>query len=201
MKRWLFGLIGLFLFASVTQAQRIVYDKAKKRQWQAMELGKRQFYPWMYYFLFHNSYRKHSQNMLPLREEAAATAIVNSKYTNDEVDALKEQSTSEIEKTADCTIDAAYILYKKDFDNLETSILNSLSEYMKIAGTSKMGTYETLINEYKLIEQNIQTTHSAYMENAYRQQLYIEFKKKLQKLQARINAMMKLAYAETILKK
>lgn len=200
MKKFTHLLIVLCTICSNMQAQKIVHDKAKEYQWRAMESGKIKFTPKLYYMLFHNSYRKHAENMLPLRTQAAATAVVQNKYASDEQTALSNQAAEELKKIADCQIDAAYLLYKNDFDKLRSSILDDLSTYMSLAGTSQLTTYNNMYNSYNLIVQNINTVHSSYMENSYKQELYMKFKDQFLTLQTRIGAMMKLAYTKNILK-
>lgn len=200
MKRKIVLISYLLLIATVGYSQRVVYDRSKRRQWQAMEAGEIKLRPKLYYLLFHNNYRRHCQNMSPLRAGATASALYTAKYAEEENSSLEKQVKDEAEKTADCTIDAAYLLYKKTFQKLQDDILKGLSSYMQLAGGSKINIYENMLSEYRLIEQQINTTHGAYMENAYKEQLYIGFKKSLLKLMARINTMSKLAYAEKIIR-
>ena len=137
--------MGLALLPQMSKAQ--VYDEEKKRlQWRSMETGPLEFEPRFYYWLFHNSYAHHewewewhglfhsgfylnlkphksdAKPLLPKRTLGAATDEWTRESTDAQEKNFKHQLEQETLAAADRRIDAAYLLFKDDFDEMQQKI-------------------------------------------------------------------------------
>ena len=136
--------MGLALLPQMSKAQ--VYDEEKRLQWRSMETGPLEFEPRFYYWLFHNSYAHHewewewhglfhsgfylnlkphksdAKPLLPKRTLGAATDEWTRESTDAQEKNFKHQLEQETLAAADRRIDAAYLLFKDDFDEMQQKI-------------------------------------------------------------------------------
>lgn len=147
--------MGLALLPQMSKAQ--VYDEEKRLQWRSMETGPLEFEPRFYYWLFHNSYAHHewewewhglfhsgfylnlkphksdAKPLLPKRTLGAATDEWTRESTDAQEKNFKHQLEQETLAAADRRIDAAYLLFKDDFDEMQQKISAGLTYCMVTA--------------------------------------------------------------------
>ena len=177
--------MGLMLTQTVT-AQ--VFDDEKYLQWRSMETGPLGFAPKEYYWLFHNSYAHHkwewewhglfhsgfylnfkpndsdAKPVVPKRTVGAATDVWTKESTDAQEESFKHQLEQETLAAADRRVDAAYLLFKDDFNNMQNKISNQnrfITEQVSYVHRSGNG-YE--------------------LENAKREECYIKLKADMEKV-------------------
>ena len=180
------------------------HDREKYLQWRSMEKGPIDYSPALYYYTFHKSYsgyhwkwewhgfksglrlridesKAKGKPVLPKRVEHSVMAELNHQEAEDQEKDMKARQDAELLKAADRTIDAAWILYKSDFDRIGKDISYCLLDILRRDPKSAL-----VVNEYQTrylnIKEGIAVLHQSHVENAKRQEGYMAFQKKLEKL-------------------
>lgn len=180
------------------------HDREKYLQWRSMEKGPIDYSPALYYYTFHKSYsgyhwkwewhgfksglrlridesKAKGKPVLPKRVEHSVMAELNHQEAEDQEKDMKARQDAELLKAADRTIDAAWILYKGDFDRIGKDISYCLLDILRRDPKSAL-----VVNEYQTrymnIKEGIAVLHQSHVENAKRQEGYMAFQKKLEKL-------------------
>lgn len=184
------------------------HDREKYLQWRSMEKGPIDYSPALYYYTFHKSYsgyhwkwewhgfksglrlridesKAKGKPVLPKRVEHSVMAELNHQEAEDQEKDMKARQDAELLKAADRTIDAAWILYKSDFDRIGKDISYCLLDILRRDPKSAL-----VVNEYQTrylnIKEGIAVLHQSHVENAKRQEGYMTFQKKLEKLRISI---------------
>jgi len=184
------------------------HDREKYLQWRSMEKGPIDYSPALYYYTFHKSYsgyhwkwewhgfksglrlridesKAKGKPVLPKRVEHSVMAELNHQEAEDQEKDMKARQDAELLKAADRTIDAAWILYKSDFDRIGKDISYCLLDILRRDPKSAL-----VVNEYQTrylnIKEGIAVLHQSHVENAKRQEGYMAFQKKLEKLRISI---------------
>ncbi len=208
MKKFL--ILSLLMSCSLVIGFAQKHDREKYLQWRSMEKGPIDYSPALYYYTFHKSYsgyhwkwewhgfksglrlrinesKAKGKPVLPKRVEQAALAELNYQEAEGQELDMKARQDAELLKAADRTIDAAWVLYKSDFDRLAKDISFCLLDILRRDPKSTL-----VVNEYNMRYQNIaegiEVLHKSHVENAKRQEGYIAFQKKLEKLRETIIA-------------
>ena len=202
--------MGLALLPQISKAQ--VYDEEKRLQWRSMETGPLEFEPRFYYWLFHNSYAHHewewewhglfhsgfylnlkphksdAKPLLPKRTLGAATDEWTRESTDAQEKNFKHQLEQETLAAADRRIDAAYLLFKDDFDEMQQKISAGLTYCMANSkgDTNVISLVNSLSNQNRFITEQVSYVHKSSngyeLENAKREECYIKLKADMEKV-------------------
>ncbi len=176
--------MGLLLTQTMT-AQ--VHDEEKYLQWRSMETGPLEFAPKMYYYLFHNSYAHHEWEW----EWHGFKSGLYLHLKPDESDAkpvVPHQLEQETLAAADRRVDAAYLLFKDDFDNMQNKISAGLTYCLANCkgDANVISIVNSLSNQNRFITEQVSYVHKSgngyELENAKREECYIKLKADMEKV-------------------
>ena len=206
-------LIGLLLLGFVTsEAQTLLHDSQKEKQWKSMENGPWDFAPDWYYWLMHNSYsgastywawrgfhsglhvrfRESDSNVkriMPVRVTSEETQRQKVKKVNEEMKLVAELHKEEIAREADRSVDLVYGSFKDDFNRMQNSISEGLLYCMNRSNGKMKFQVNELSRQNEIICQNIAYIHKTgvgyELENTKREKAYIEAKQQMEELVSR----------------
>ncbi len=195
------------------QAQTIVHDKQKEKQWRSMEDGPWDFAPDWYYYFLHKDYSgadKHWQwhglesgfeirfkekdsnvkRIMPSRILSEETQRQKEKKVEEEMALLKELHDEEVARSVDRNVDLVYDTFKEDFERMQDAI----SEGLLFCQHKSKGKLNYQINELsrqnELLCQDIAYIHRQgvgyELENAKRQKAYIDIRHRMEILVSRV---------------
>lgn len=196
-------------FPLTGNAQKVVRDNEKKKQWQSMENGPWDFSPdWYYYFLhkrysgaemywewagFNSGFRvrfkepkSNIRRIMPVRVTSEETQRQKVDKVEKERQHIEELYKEELLREADRAVDLMYDAYKDEFNRMQDRIADGLLYCMnKSDGKLKYQVDElSRLNEILCADiAYIHKTGVGYgLENAKRQQAYEEAKTKMSEL-------------------
>ena len=181
MKRTLI-IITMGLMLTQTVAAQ-VHDEEKYLQWRSMETGPLGFEPKLYYWLFHNNYAHHEWEW-----ECATTDLWTKESTDSQEKDFKHQLEQETLAAADRRVDAAYLLFKDDFDNMQNKISAGLTYCMANCkgDANVISIVNSLSNQNRFITEQVSYVHKSgngyELENAKREECYIKLKADMEKV-------------------
>ena len=194
-------------------AQKIVHDKQKEKQWRSIETGPWDFAPdWYYYFLhkkysgaetywkwsgFKSGYRvrfkEHKSNVktvMPRRVAAEEVDTEKIKKAEEERAKIKEMHDEEVIRAADRNVDIVYSTFKDDFARMQGAISEGLSFCLTKSKSKMFPQVDELRRQNDIVCRNISYIHKQgvgnELENAKREKAYIEYKRQMEELVSRV---------------
>lgn len=194
-------------------AQKIVHDKQKEKQWRSIETGPWDFAPdWYYYFLhkkysgaetywkwsgFKSGYRvrfkEHKSNVktvMPRRVAAEEVDTEKIKKAEEERAKIKEMHDEEVIRAADRNVDIVYSTFKDDFARMQGAISEGLSFCLTKSKGKMFPQVDELRRQNDIVCRNISYIHKQgvgnELENAKREKAYIEYKRQMEELVSRV---------------
>ena len=194
-------------------AQKIVHDKQKEKQWRSIETGPWDFAPdWYYYFLhkkysgaetywkwsgFKSGYRvrfkEHKSNVktvMPRRVAAEEVEREKIEKTEEERAKIKELHDEEVVRAADRNVDLVYSTFKDDFARMQGSITEGLSFCLTKSKGKMFPQVDELRRQNDIVCRNISYIHKQgignELENAKREKAYIEYNRQMEELVSRV---------------
>ena len=183
--------VSCIIFTS--NAQSIVSDSEKQKQWKSMENGPWDFAPDWYYFFLHKKYsgaemywkwdwfnsgfrvrfkepKSDVKRIMPVRVTAEETQRQKIKKVESERKYIEELYKEELAREADRNVDLMYATYKDEFNRMQDCITDGLLYCMQKS-------------DGKLRYQVDELGHNPYeLENAKRQKAYEEAKSRMAEL-------------------
>ena len=209
----LLSVLTCVLTVLSAQAQTIVHDKQKEKQWRSMEDGPWDFAPDWYYYFLHKDYSgadKHWQwhglesgfeirfkeedsnvkRIMPSRILSEETQRQKEKKVEEEMNLLKELHDEEVARSVDRNVDLVYDSFKEDFERMQDAI----AEGLLFCQHKSKGKLNYQINELsrqnELLCQDIAYIHRQgvgyELENAKRQKAYIDIRHRMEILVSRV---------------
>ena len=209
----LLSVLTYVLTVLSAQAQTIVHDKQKEKQWRSMEDGPWDFAPDWYYYFLHKDYsgadkhwRWHGlesgfeirfkeedsnvKRIMPSRILSEETQRQKEKKVEEEMNLLKELHDEEVARSVDRNVDLVYDTFKEDFERMQDAI----SEGLLFCQHKSKGKLNYQINELsrqnELLCQDIAYIHRQgvgyELENAKRQKAYIDIRHRMEILVSRV---------------
>ena len=202
--------MGILLVPTMSMAQ--VFDDEKYLQWRSMETGPLGFAPKEYYWLFHNSYAHHkwewewhglfhsgfylnfkpndsdAKPVVPKRTVGAATDVWTKESTDAQEESFKHQLEQETLAAADRRVDAAYLLFKDDFNHMQNKISTGLTYCLANSkgDANVIALVNSLSNQNRFITEQVSYVHRSgngyELENAKREECYIKLKADMEKV-------------------
>lgn len=197
---------------NVANAQSIVSDSEKEKQWKSMENGPWDFAPGWYYFFLHRKYsgaemywkwagfnsgfrvrfkepESDVKRIMPVRVTAEETQRQKIKKVENERKYIEELYREELLREADRNVDLIYATYKDEFNRMQDCITDGLLYCMQ-KSDGKLGyQVEELSRQNEILCADIAYIHRTGvgygLENAKRQKAYEEAKSKMAKLVSR----------------
>ena len=200
--------MGMMLTHAVT-AQ--VHDEEKYLQWRSMETGPLGFEPKHYYWIFHNGYAHHElewewhgfksglylhlkpnksdeKPVVPKRTLGATTDVWTKESTDSIEKDFKHQLEQETLAAADRRVDAAYLLFRDDFNDMQKKISAGLTYCMANSkgNVNVIALVNSLSNQNRFITEQVSYVHKTSngyeLENAKREECYIKLKADMEKV-------------------
>lgn len=214
MKKKTLLVATLLLSATLSiNAQSISKDEQKRKQWQSMENGPWDFAPDWYYYFLHKEYsgaemywkwagfksgwrirfKEHKsgqKRIMPVRITAEETERQKDKKAEEERKLVKELYDEDVARAADRNVDLMYGSFRADFDRMQRSISEGLLFCLQRSKGKMKPQVDRLTNENEIICQNIAYIHRTgigyELENAKREQAYLEYKRQMEELVSRV---------------
>ena len=201
------------LAANVGQAQTIVNDEHKRKQWQSMEDGPWDFAPeWYYYFLhkdysgaekywrwqgfksgYHVRFKEENSSVkriMPTRIISEETQRQKEQKVEEEMAMVKELHDEEVVRAADRNVDLMYDTFKEDFDRMQDAISEGLLYCMHKSGGKMSYQVTELSRQNEIICANIAYIHHQgvgfELENAKREKAYNDARHQMEELVSRV---------------
>lgn len=214
MKKKTLLVASLLLSATLSiNAQGISKDEQKRKQWQSMENGPWDFAPDWYYYFLHKSYsgaemywkwagfksgyrvrfkesKSNVKRIMPARVVAEETERQKDKKAEEERTQIKELYDEDLAQAADRNVDLMYSSFRADFDRMQQSISEGLLYCLQRSKGKLKPQVDSLTNENEIICQNIAYIHHTgvghELENAKREQAYLEYKRQMEEMVSRV---------------
>ncbi|MBR8726227.1 hypothetical protein IX307_001630 [Bacteroides pyogenes] len=214
MKKKTLLVASLLLSATLSiNAQGISKDEQKRKQWQSMENGPWDFAPDWYYYFLHKSYsgaemywkwagfksgyrvrfkesKSNVKRIMPVRVVAEETERQKDKKAEEERTQIKELYDEDLARAADRNVDLMYSSFRANFDRMQQSISEGLLYCLQRSRGKLKPQVDRLTNENEIICQNIAYIHRTgvghELENAKREQAYLEYKRQMEKMVSRV---------------
>lgn len=199
--------------AMPVSAQKISRDKQKEKQWRSMEFGEWDFAPDWYYYLFHKSYsggetywkwsgfksgihvrfkesKSNVKRIMPDRVLSEETQRMKIKKTEEERLKLQEIHDEEVIRAADRNVDLMYQNFRDEFNRMQSSISEGLTYCLTKSNGKLLPQVTELQRQNDIIVGNISYIHKQgigyELENAKRQQAYIDAKSQMEEIVSRV---------------
>ena len=213
MNKTYLTLILMALSIAPTFAQHVTHDSQKEKQWRSMETGPWDFSPDWYYYFLHKNYsgaytkwewhglksgwrvhfkesKSNVKTIMPDRVAAEETQRLKIKKVEEERVKVKEMHDEEVARSADRNVDLVYNSFKDDFNHMQSSITEGLAYCL----TKSKGKMAPQVNELRrqndIIVQGISYIHKQGLgyevENAKRQEAYIDYKAQMEQIVSRV---------------
>ena len=208
-KKLIIMTMGMLLVPAMSEAQ--VYDEEKRLQWRSMETGPLGFEPKHYYWIFHNSYAHHelewewhgfksglylhlkpnksdAKPVVPKRTLGATTDVWTKESTDSQEKDFKHQLEQETLAATDRRVDAAYLLFKDDFADMQNKISAGLTYCLANSkgDANVVLLVNSLSNQNRFITEQVSYVHKSSngyeLENAKREECYIKLKADMEKV-------------------
>lgn len=203
----------MILSSVASFAQHVTHDSQKEKQWRSMETGPWDFAPDWYYYFLHKNYsgaytkwewhglksgwrvhfkesKSNVKTIMPDRIAAEETQRQKIKKVEEERAKVKEMHDEEVARSADRNVDLVYNSFKDDFNRMQSSITEGLTYCL----TKSKGKMAPQVNELRrqndIIVQGISYIHKQgvgyELENAKRQEAYIDYKAQMEQIVSRV---------------
>ncbi|MCS2793838.1 DUF5045 domain-containing protein [Bacteroides faecis] len=190
-------------------AQKVVRDNDKKKQWQSMENGPWDFSPDWYYYFLHNKYsgaemywkwaglksgfrvrfkepKSNIRRIMPVRVTSEETQRQKVDKVEKERKHIEELYKEELLREADRAVDLMYDAYKDEFNRMQDRITDGLLYCMNKSDGKLKYQVDELSRQNEILCADIAYIHKTGvgygLENAKRQQAYEEAKAKMGEL-------------------
>lgn len=216
MKKYILLLMAFIGIAHDCEAQFIVNDKQKRKQWQSMEDGPWDFSPGLYYWTLHNGYsgaymdfnwlntsikfkesKSDVKRIMPTGVEAELMQQQKVPKVAEEEEYIKELYNEEVLRQTDRSVDLMYASYSDDFNHMQDQIQDGLAYCLSKSGGKLADYVRELTEENEIICEGIAYIHKTgvgyELENAQRQKAYLDFKDKMKGLVKRVAKLMTVA--------
>ena len=188
---------------TVANAQSIVSDSEKQKQWKSMENGPWDFAPDWYYFFLHKKYsgaemywkwdwfnsgfrvrfkepKSDVKRIMPVRVTAEETQRQKIKKVESERKYIEELYKEELAREADRNVDLMYATYKDEFNRMQDCITDGLLYCMQKSDGKLRYQVDELSRQNEILCADIAYIHKTGvgygLENAKRQKAYEEAK-------------------------
>lgn len=205
-------LVALAMLPQAINAQTMVHDKQKEKQWKSMENGPWDFAPDWYYYFLHNKYsgaemywkwkgfssgwrirfkesKSSTKRIMPVRITAEETQRQKVAKVEEERKQIYDLYKEELAREADRSVDLVYSSYKDEFSRMQTSISDGLHYCMQKSKGELKHAVDELSKTNEMLCADIAYIHKTGvgygLENAKRQQAYEEAKTKMSELVGR----------------
>jgi hypothetical protein len=223
MRKKLILAAALFLaLPSAVPAQKVVHDKQKEKQWKSMENGPWDFAPSWYYYFLHNSYsgaekywkwsgfksgyrvrfkenKSNVRRIMPVRVSAEETQRQKDRKAEEERRLVEELYDEDVARAADRNTGFMYASFRDDFDRMQASITEGLLYCLEKSKGKLEPQVTRLTQENEVLCQSIAYVHKTgigyELENARREQAYLEYKRKMEELVSRVAHLVGMAQA------
>ena len=196
-------------FPLTGNAQKVVRDNEKKKQWQSMENGPWDFAPDWYYFVLHKRYsgaemywkwagfnsgfrvrfkepKSNIRRIMPVRVTSEETQRQKVEKVEKERKYVEELYKEELLREADRAVDLMYGAYKDEFNRMQGCITDGLLYSMRKSGGRLKYQVDELSRQNEILCADIAYIHKTGvgygLENAKRQKAYEEAKEKMNEL-------------------
>lgn len=196
-------------FPLTGNAQKVVRDDEKKKQWQSMENGPWDFAPDWYYYFLHKQYsgaemywkwagfnsgfrvrfkepKSNIRRIMPVRVTSEETQRQKVEKVEKERKYVEELYKEELLREADRAVDLMYGAYKDEFSRMQECITDGLLYSMRKSGGKLKCQVDELSRQNEILCADIAYIHktgvSYGLENAKRQKAYEEAKEKMNEL-------------------
>ena len=196
-------------FPLTGNAQKVVRDGEKKKQWQSMENGPWDFAPDWYYFFLHKRYsgaemywkwagfnsgfrvrfkepKSNIRRIMPVRVTSEETQRQKVEKVEKERKYVEELYKEELLREADRAVDLMYGAYKDEFSRMQECITDGLLYSMRKSGGKLKYQVDELSRQNEILCADIAYIHKTGvgygLENAKRQKAYEEAKEKMNEL-------------------
>ena len=213
MKRRLLIMTVLALSSLNGMAQHPVHDEQKEKQWRSMENGPWDFSPdWFYYFMhkkysgaetywkwgfLHSGWRvrfkeekSNVKRIMPTRITAEETQNRKQKKVEEERAYMEGLYKEEVARATDRNVDLVYPEFRDDFIRMQQSISEGLVYCLEKSKGKLRYQVDQLTRQNELLCRNIEYIHKTgtgyELENAKRQEAYMEYKKEMETLVSRV---------------
>ena len=214
MKRHIFLLSVVCCLATLgVQAQVILHDEQKEKQWRSMENGPWDFSPDWYYYFMHHDYsgaeqywkwhgfksgwhvrfkesKSNVKRIMPTRVISEETQGQKEKKVEEEMKLVKELHDEDVARAADRNVDLMYDSFKEDFERMQDAISEGLLYCMHKSGGKLQYQVNELSRQNEIICSNISYIHKQgvgyELENAKRQKAYTDAKHQMEELVSRV---------------
>lgn len=218
------GIAVVLLLAtpSIVSAQKVVHDKQKEKQWKSMENGPWDFEPGWFYYFMHNNYsgaekywkwkgfksgyrvrfkenKSNVKRIMPVRVTAEETQRQKDQKAEEERKLIKELHDEDVARAADRNVDLMYASFRDDFDRMQRSISEGLLYCLQKSKFKLQPQVDKITQDNDIICQSIAYIHKTgvgyELENAKREQAYLEYKKQMEQIVNRVAHLVGMAQA------
>ena len=176
-------------------AQKIVHDKQKEKQWRSIETGPWDFAPDWYYYFLHKKYSgaetywkwsgfKSGYRVRFKEHKSNVKTVMPRRVAAEEVDAEK------IVRATDRNVDIVYSTFKDDFARMQGAISEGLAFCLTKSKGKMFPQVDELRRQNDIVCRNISYIHKQgignELENAKREKAYIEYKRQMEELVSRV---------------
>ena len=171
-------------------AQKIVHDKQKEKQWRSIETGPWDFAPDWYYYFLHKKYSGAETYWKPRRVAAEEVDAEKIKKAEEERAKIKELHDEEVVRATDRNVDIVYSTFKDDFARMQGAISEGLAFCLTKSKGKMFPQVDELRRQNDIVCRNISYIHKQgignELENAKREKAYIEYKRQMEELVSRV---------------
>lgn len=166
-------VVGAAVTTAYAQSVTYNHDPAKKNQIMVMETGGGSLTPELYYWTFHNNYKKSaaSKNKLTYRTVAGLNAYNQVAYAENIDSALTSRAAIEALNVADRQIDLAWTAEGNKIEAAMARFKQNIDRIMFVGGT--VNEKQRWTEYYNMYNCAINATKDAYMPNAQRKKEYL----------------------------
>ena len=210
------------LVALASQAQVVVHDKQKEKQWRSMEDGPWDFEPEWYYYFLHKDYsgaekywrwrglksgwhvrfkeeKSDVKRIMPTRIISEETQRQKEQKVEKELKLVKELHDEDVARAADRNVDMAYSTFEEDFDRMQDAISEGLLYCLQKSNGKMSYQVNELSRQNEIICENISYIHrhglGHEMENAKRERAYSDARHQMENLVSRVAHLVGMAQA------
>ncbi len=172
----IYALLAMAVANATANAQSYVtynHDEAKMKQITVMETGAGTLTPELYYWTFHNNYKKSAsaKNKLGFRTLAGIGAYQQVEYADSIESYLKKRAEIEALNVADRQIDLAWQTEGTKIQSKLAALQNNINRIIPAGGS--VADKQRWTEYYQVYETAIKGTRDAYMPNAQRKKEYL----------------------------
>lgn len=223
MRHFKIILMTVFCLVSLaSQAQIVVHDKQKEKQWRSMEDGPWDFAPEWYYYFLHKDYsgaekywqwrgfksgwhvkfkedKSNVKRIMPTRIISEETQRQKEQKVEQEMKLVKELHDEDVARAADRNVDLVYATFEEDFEWMQDAISEGLLYCMHRSDGKMSYQVNELSRQNEIICENINYIRRQgvgyEMENAKRQRAYSNARHQMAELVSRVAHLVGMAQA------